>query len=41
MSQLATVTSRVILRQPVSDPMSGFFMLQRKVLDATVVASQV
>jgi dolichol-phosphate mannosyltransferase len=36
LSQLATVTSRVILRQPVSDPMSGFFMLQRKVLDATV-----
>ena len=32
MSQLATVTSRMILRQPVSDPMSGFFMLQRKVL---------
>jgi dolichol-phosphate mannosyltransferase len=36
MSQLATVTSRMILRQPVSDPMSGFFMLQRKVLDSTV-----
>jgi dolichol-phosphate mannosyltransferase len=36
MSQLATVTSRAILRQPISDPMSGFFMLQRKVLDATV-----
>ena len=36
MSQLATAVSRVILRQPVSDPMSGFFMLQRKVLDATV-----
>jgi len=36
MSHLATVTSRAILRQPVSDPMSGFFMLQRKVLDATV-----
>jgi dolichol-phosphate mannosyltransferase len=36
MSQLATVTSRAILRQPVSDPMSGFFMLQREVLDATV-----
>jgi dolichol-phosphate mannosyltransferase len=36
MSQLATAASRVILRQPVSDPMSGFFMLQRKVLDATV-----
>ena len=36
MSQLATTASRMILRQPVSDPMSGFFMLQRKVLDATV-----
>jgi dolichol-phosphate mannosyltransferase len=36
MSQLATVMSRMILRQPVSDPMSGFFMLQRKVLDSTV-----
>jgi dolichol-phosphate mannosyltransferase len=38
MSQLATVTSRAILRQPVSDPMSGFFMLQRKVLDSTARA---
>jgi len=37
MSQLATVTSRAILSQPVSDPMSGFFMLQRKVLDSTVL----
>jgi dolichol-phosphate mannosyltransferase len=36
MSQLATVTSQVILRQPVSDPMSGFFMLQRRVLHAVV-----
>jgi len=36
MSQLATMTSRAILKQPVSDPMSGFFMLQRKVLDSTV-----
>jgi dolichol-phosphate mannosyltransferase len=36
MSQLATMTSRAILKQPVSDPMSGFFMLQRKVLDFTV-----
>jgi dolichol-phosphate mannosyltransferase len=35
MSRVATLTSRVILRQPVSDPMSGFFMLQRKVLDST------
>lgn len=36
MSQLATRMSQVILRQPVSDPMSGFFMLNRKVLDTTV-----
>ena len=36
MSQLATVASRAILRQPVSDPMSGFFMLRRNVLDSTV-----
>jgi dolichol-phosphate mannosyltransferase len=36
MSQLATVTSHLILRQPVSDPMSGFFMLQREILDSTV-----
>ncbi len=36
MSQLATTASRMILKQPVSDPMSGFFMLQRRVLDATV-----
>lgn len=36
MSQLATRMSQVILRQPVSDPMSGFFMLKREVLDTTV-----
>jgi dolichol-phosphate mannosyltransferase len=36
MSQLATVTSRAILRQPISDPMSGFFMLQRRVLNSIV-----
>ena len=36
MSQLATTASRLILQQPVSDPMSGFFMLQRKVLESTV-----
>lgn len=36
MSRLATIASRAILRQPVSDPMSGFFMLQRKILDSTV-----
>ena len=36
MSRLATTASRTILKQPVSDPMSGFFMLQRKILDSTV-----
>lgn len=36
MSKLATMASRIILKQPVSDPMSGFFMLQRKVLETTV-----
>jgi dolichol-phosphate mannosyltransferase len=35
-SRLATIAGRAVLRQPVSDPMSGFFMLQRKVLDSTV-----
>ncbi len=36
MSLLATRMSRLILKQPVSDPMSGFFMLRREVLDASV-----
>lgn len=36
MSQLATLAGRMILKEPVSDPMSGFFMLQRHVLEATV-----
>lgn len=36
MSRLATAASRAVLRQPVSDPMSGFFMLRREVVDATV-----
>jgi dolichol-phosphate mannosyltransferase len=36
MSRLAVIAGRVILRQPVSDPMSGFFMLQRHVLEGTV-----
>jgi dolichol-phosphate mannosyltransferase len=36
MSRFATLTSQAIIRQPVSDPLSGFFMLQRKVLDSTV-----
>jgi dolichol-phosphate mannosyltransferase len=36
MSRLATIAGQRVLKQPVSDPMSGFFMLQRKVFDATV-----
>lgn len=36
MSRLATRMSHLVLRQPVSDPMSGFFMLRRGVLDETV-----
>jgi dolichol-phosphate mannosyltransferase len=36
MSRLATVASRAILKQPVSDPMSGFFLIRRSVLDETV-----
>lgn len=36
MSRLATMISRGLLNRPVSDPMSGFFILQRKVLDRTV-----
>jgi dolichol-phosphate mannosyltransferase len=36
MSTWATVAGRAILTQPVSDPMSGFFMLRRDVLDASV-----
>ena len=36
MSDLATRLSRLILRAPVSDPMSGFFMLRRTTLDAAV-----
>ena len=36
MSLLATRMSRMILKQPVSDPMSGFFMLRREVLDGCV-----
>jgi len=36
MSLLATRMSRLILKQPVSDPMSGFFMLRREVLDGCV-----
>lgn len=36
MSRLATTASRLILKQLVSDPMSGFFMLKRKTLELTV-----
>jgi dolichol-phosphate mannosyltransferase len=36
MSQLATAASRMVLKQTISDPMSGFFMLRREVLDASV-----
>lgn len=36
MSRFATRASRAILKQSVSDPMSGFFMITRKVLDTTV-----
>lgn len=36
MSQVATRLAGLVLRQPVSDPMSGFFMLRREVLDETV-----
>ena len=36
MSRLATTLSSLVLKQRVSDPMSGFFMLRRHVLDANV-----
>jgi dolichol-phosphate mannosyltransferase len=36
MSLLATRLSTFVLKQPVSDPMSGFFMLRREVLESTV-----
>jgi dolichol-phosphate mannosyltransferase len=36
MSVLATRVSRLVIKQPVSDPMSGFFMLRREVLQAAV-----
>jgi dolichol-phosphate mannosyltransferase len=36
MSNVATSIGRAVLRTPVSDPMSGFFMLHRRVLDASV-----
>jgi len=36
MSRFATKLSHLLIRQTVSDPMSGFFMLRRSVLDETV-----
>lgn len=36
LSRLATLSSRLIGGAKVSDPMSGFFMLRREVLDASV-----
>jgi dolichol-phosphate mannosyltransferase len=36
LSRIATAASRGVLAHPLSDPMSGFFMLSRPVLDATV-----
>ncbi len=35
-SQLATKMSKLITRQPISDPMSGFFMLTRKAFNLSV-----
>jgi dolichol-phosphate mannosyltransferase len=36
MSRVATRLSRVICRQPISDPMSGFFMIKADALDSCV-----
>lgn len=36
LSRFATWASRLVVRQQVSDPMSGYFMLRRDVLDASV-----
>jgi dolichol-phosphate mannosyltransferase len=36
MSRLATAAGRFLVRADVSDPMSGYFMLRREVLDASV-----
>lgn len=36
MSRLATVIASRVLKQPLSDPMSGFFMLRRSVLEEAV-----
>jgi len=36
LSRFATRVARLVVRQDVSDPMSGFFMLRREVLEASV-----
>jgi len=36
MSRLATRLARLVLRTPLSDPMSGFFMVRRDVIDEVV-----
>lgn len=36
MSRVATRLSRVVCRQPISDPMSGFFMIKADALDSCV-----
>lgn len=36
MSELATRVSGLVLKQPISDPMSGFFMVRREVLEGSV-----
>jgi len=36
LSRFATRASRLVVRQEVSDPMSGYFMLRREVLDASM-----
>jgi dolichol-phosphate mannosyltransferase len=35
-SQLATQMSQAVLKQPLSDPMSGFFALRREVIEGSV-----
>jgi dolichol-phosphate mannosyltransferase len=35
-SRLATLLARAVLREPLSDPMSGFFMLRREAFDRAV-----
>jgi len=36
MSRFATSLSRFVIKQPIGDPMSGFFMLRREVIDQVV-----